>query len=605
MPDTSTILSLPYILPAQAQKHVTHNEALRQLDVIVQLAVTARNLATPPASPVLGDRYIVAAGSTGAWAGKAGQIALYEGGAWQFFAPVTGWTAWIAAESALASYNGSLWVTLADGPQRFGQIGVSADATATNRLSVSSPATLLNHVGAGHQVKVNKAAISDTASLMFQTAFSGRAEMGTAGNDDFAIKVSADGSAFVTGLSIAGASGQVTLPAALRLGGQATDPVSPSNGMIWLNSTTGEIKVRSNGVSIVIAAVNGIANAQLAQMAAATFKGRDTGAGVPQDLTATQAAAILPIVTSTARGLAPASGGGSANFLRADGTWAAPPGSSLAALGITTTAAQINAVSATIPQNVILGRKSSGTGVVEPLTPAEARVAMGVQGAGNLLINGTGRINQRGYVSGAATTAANQFTLDRWFVVTSGQNLTFTGSVAGYTMTAPAGGVSQVIEGANITGGTYCLSWVGSATATVNGAAVANGGTVTLTAGANATVRFSGGTFTQAQLELGTVPTPFQRLDISEELRVCQRFFATVTASAQSPAVGVLLSPFYLPVTMRATPTLTVTAAGTIANASVNDTMLNAGMGHLQLTASAANGFCVLRTYSISAELTA
>ncbi|MEO5615815.1 MAG: DUF2793 domain-containing protein, partial [Cypionkella sp.] len=56
MPDTSTILSLPLIQPAQAQKHVTHNEAVRLLDLMVQLSVKARALAAPPVSPVLGDR---------------------------------------------------------------------------------------------------------------------------------------------------------------------------------------------------------------------------------------------------------------------------------------------------------------------------------------------------------------------------------------------------------------------------------------------------------------------------------------------------------------------------------------------------------------------
>ncbi len=69
MPDTSTHLLLPYLLAAQAQKHVTVNEALRLLDGLVQLAVLDRHLTTPPASPADGDRYIVASGATGAWAG--------------------------------------------------------------------------------------------------------------------------------------------------------------------------------------------------------------------------------------------------------------------------------------------------------------------------------------------------------------------------------------------------------------------------------------------------------------------------------------------------------------------------------------------------------
>lgn len=252
MPDTSTILSLPLILPAQAQKHVTHNEALRLLDVMVQLAVKSRALATPPASPVLGDRYIVPVVASGVWAGQAGRIALYESGAWQFFAPLKGWQAWVEAEAAMAVFDGAVWGGLADGPLAVTQLGVSATADATNRLAVSSPATLLNHAGAGHQLKLNKAAASDTASLTFQTGFSGRAEMGTTGSDDFAIKVSANGSSFFTALTVARANGRVTLPQVVTLGGQSADPASPANGMLWLNTTSGQIKARSGGVTQVV-----------------------------------------------------------------------------------------------------------------------------------------------------------------------------------------------------------------------------------------------------------------------------------------------------------------------------------------------------------------
>lgn len=251
MPDTSTILSLPLILPAQAQKHVTHNEALRLLDVMVQLAVKNRVLSTPPASPVLGDRYIVPVAASGDWAGQAGRIALYESGAWQFFAPLKGWQAWVEAEAAMVVFDGTVWGGLADGPLAVTQLGVSATADATNRLAVSSPASLLNHAGAGHQLKLNKAAASDTASLTFQTGFSGRAEMGTTGSDDFAIKVSANGSSFFTALTVARANGRVTVPQPLMLGGQSADPASPTNGMLWLNTTSGQIKARSGGATQV------------------------------------------------------------------------------------------------------------------------------------------------------------------------------------------------------------------------------------------------------------------------------------------------------------------------------------------------------------------
>ena len=208
MPDETTILSLPLILPAQAQKHVTHNEALVQLDLMVQLAVLNRTLTTAPALPTIGDRHIVAAGATGPWVGQAGRIALYTEAGWQFTQPLNGWQAYVMAESQMAFYNGLTWIALSDGPFTVGQLGVSATPDATNRLSVSSPATLLNHAGSGHQLKLNKAVAGDTASLLFQTGFSGRAEMGTAGVDDFSVKVSADGSVWSVGAGGGGGDGR-------------------------------------------------------------------------------------------------------------------------------------------------------------------------------------------------------------------------------------------------------------------------------------------------------------------------------------------------------------------------------------------------------------
>ena len=112
-------------------------------------------------------------------------------------------------------------------------------------------------------------------------------------------------------------------------------------------------------------------------------------------------------------------------------------------------------------------------------------------GIRNALINGNPTINQRGYVSGTATTAANEYTLDRWRVVVSGESVTWTDSENVRTVTAPAGGVEQVIEGINILSGTYTLNWTGTATATVDGSSVSKGGNVTLTGGTNCTVRFS------------------------------------------------------------------------------------------------------------------
>jgi hypothetical protein len=211
-------LNFPYIMAAQAQKHVTHNEAIRALDAIVQLAVLDRDLTAPPVSPVEGDRYIVASGATGAWASHDRDIAAYQDGAWMLYAPGEGWLAWVADEDTLVAWDGAGWIAAGAGSLNPAPlVGVNATADATNRLSVSAPATMLSHEGAGHQVKVNKSAVSDTASLLFQTGFSGRAEMGLAGDDDFHVKVSPDGAAWTEAVVIDKGSGRVAVGAATPL----------------------------------------------------------------------------------------------------------------------------------------------------------------------------------------------------------------------------------------------------------------------------------------------------------------------------------------------------------------------------------------------------
>jgi len=210
MAESTANLNMPFILPSQAQKHVTHNEALLKLDALVHLTIAAE-LAAPPASPADGARYLVAAASTGAWAGREGRIASRQDGYWDFAEPRTGWRAWFAALSKLKVFSGAAWqdIPLPENGS-FGELGINATPDATNRLALASPASLFNHAGNGHQIKINKAAAADTASLLFQSSWTGHAEMGLAGNNDFSIKVS-DGSSWNTGLSIS-TSGHVLRP---------------------------------------------------------------------------------------------------------------------------------------------------------------------------------------------------------------------------------------------------------------------------------------------------------------------------------------------------------------------------------------------------------
>ena len=109
MSDITTHLLLPYILASQAQKHVTHNEALRLLDAMVQLSVLDRTRTAPPASPADGDRHIVASGATGLWAGWDLNVAFWVDGVWMRLVPRLGWLAWIADEAAFVVWNGSAW----------------------------------------------------------------------------------------------------------------------------------------------------------------------------------------------------------------------------------------------------------------------------------------------------------------------------------------------------------------------------------------------------------------------------------------------------------------------------------------------------------------
>jgi len=201
MSDISPRLELPLLQPAQAQKHVTHNEALRILDIFVQLTVEEFDASVPPASPEEGKVYAIGASGSGEWFGATGLLATWVDGAWQFHTPTAGWIAAHAATSEVRVFTGSVWSAVTGGgaasTQNLAGVGVNTTSDLTNRLSVAAPATLLSNEGNGHQLIINKAAATDTASLLFQTGFSGRAEFGLTGDDDFSIKLSADGSTWV------------------------------------------------------------------------------------------------------------------------------------------------------------------------------------------------------------------------------------------------------------------------------------------------------------------------------------------------------------------------------------------------------------------------
>lgn len=217
--ENTPILKLPLVMPSQMQQFVTHNEALTLLDGITQLSVIARTLVVAPAGASEGDRYIVAADASGEWDGWDLAIALRADGAWRQIAPGEGWLAWVQAENLLLAWDGAAWtpVSGAGSDGNFPTVGVNASPDSTNRIAIKSDAALFSHddvtPGSGDiRIKANKAAAGKTASFLFQDNWSGRAEFGLAGDDDFHVKVSADGSSWKDALIINRSTGAVSMP---------------------------------------------------------------------------------------------------------------------------------------------------------------------------------------------------------------------------------------------------------------------------------------------------------------------------------------------------------------------------------------------------------
>lgn len=212
-------LKLGALASDQSRKHVTVNEALVKLDALVDLHLLDRHLTAPPEAND-GDAYLVAAAASDDWSGQDHRIAYRIDGGWRFYDAFTGLRAYIVDENALMVFDGTGWVDLSSilGFQSVQQIGVNTVADLTNRLAVKSPAVLFagpEQASGGDgdiQFKIVKEAAAGTASLLFQTGYSGRAELGLTGSDDFAIKVSADGAAWHTALSIDRATGAVDFP---------------------------------------------------------------------------------------------------------------------------------------------------------------------------------------------------------------------------------------------------------------------------------------------------------------------------------------------------------------------------------------------------------
>ncbi|KRE12005.1 hypothetical protein ASE63_20000 [Bosea sp. Root381] len=217
---TSPRLGLAYLAAAQAQKHVTLNDALRRLDAVVQVAVASMSVAVQPASPAEGETYVLPPGAAGpAWGTMLpGSLAAFQDGAFVEIRPWAGFLAYVADEGSLQLHDGAGWGPAAAAPDGAARFGVNTPADATNRLAVKSDAVLFSHddvtPGSGDMRAVfNKSAAARHASALFQSAYSGRAEIGLAGDDDFHLKVSANGASWADAMVVNAGTGRVLLGA--------------------------------------------------------------------------------------------------------------------------------------------------------------------------------------------------------------------------------------------------------------------------------------------------------------------------------------------------------------------------------------------------------
>lgn len=219
--ETSARLGLDYLMPAQAQKHVTVNESLRRLDALVQMAAVSRTITAEPGTPLDGDIYILPDAASGdAWDGQGeGVLACYRDGEWAFIAPETGWRAYVADEAALFVFDGENWLdaaSLVTELHNLSRLGIGTGADAANpfaaKLNTALWTALTDGEGGTGDLRyiLNKEAAANVLSLLFQSGWSGRAEIGLVGDDNLGVKVSADGSAWLQALAIDRSTGRVS-----------------------------------------------------------------------------------------------------------------------------------------------------------------------------------------------------------------------------------------------------------------------------------------------------------------------------------------------------------------------------------------------------------
>lgn len=201
--DFSARLNLPYLAAGQMQKHVTVNTALTRLDALLQTAVVSRTTAIQPTDASDGDLYILPGEAEGAvWAGRpAGTLMRFEGGGWTTVTTPDGMIACVQDEGVVVVRAHAGWIALG---QRLGEVqgltrlGLGTTADEANPLAAKINAALFTARGEEEggdgdlRLTLNKATAGDVLSLLFQSGYAARAELGLIGDDDLSLKACDD-----------------------------------------------------------------------------------------------------------------------------------------------------------------------------------------------------------------------------------------------------------------------------------------------------------------------------------------------------------------------------------------------------------------------------
>ncbi|WP_423141043.1 DUF2793 domain-containing protein [Parablastomonas sp. CN1-191] len=124
--------SLPLLFAGQAQKELTVNESAARLDAVLHACVEGTR-SDPPAAPVEGECWLVAADGIDAWAGRDGCLASFAGGSWLFVEPRDGIRAYDRAARNTWFHVGGTWLSPARPALPLG--GATADSDARTAIA--------------------------------------------------------------------------------------------------------------------------------------------------------------------------------------------------------------------------------------------------------------------------------------------------------------------------------------------------------------------------------------------------------------------------------------------------------------------------------------